>query len=392
MHSTQPRQYAQRLRMVTILAIGLAVVPGATSPRAASASPTLLIMGGGGTQAFSGLYSLDVATGASTFLAPVLVPGDDPNLVNGGLVYDPLLRKLYATGASFSAVSTLYEIDPVTGVGSAIGPSGGSVWLSSGGLAFDPVARRLYATGQDNTTGQHTGLYELNLTTGAATLIAATLQPGAYLHGLGFDETNGTLYANGFAGFAATLSALFTLETASGTETPIGPHGVAVGRQLFYSGIAFHPVTHVCYSFGSVSASQSGLYTLDTSTGAASLIGPFASTIATDGGLAFVPDLASSAVTTAAAAPSLVAGPNPFTTATTFSYALRAPGRALLQVYDLAGRRVATISDGPQDAGSHQVSWKPRHGGSATVPAGVYFVRLDVDGRTETLKVVRTDF
>lgn len=111
--------------MVTILAIGLAVVPGAASPRTASASPTLLIMGGGGIQAFSGLYSLDVATGASTFLAPVLVPGDDPNLVNGGLVYDPLLRKLYATGASFSSVSTLYEIDPVTGVGSAIGPSGG---------------------------------------------------------------------------------------------------------------------------------------------------------------------------------------------------------------------------------------------------------------------------
>jgi hypothetical protein len=182
------------------------------------------------------------------------------------------------------------------------------------------------------------------------------------------------------------------LSTTSGTETLIGPHGVDVGRQLFYSGIAFHPVTHVCYSFGSVSASQSGLYTLDTATGAATLIGPFSSTIAADGGLAFVPEMASSAVTTAAAAPSLIAGPNPFTTATTFWYALRAPGRALLQVYDLAGRRVATISDGPRDAGSHQVSWDPRDKGSATVPAGVYFVRLDVDGRTETLKVVRTDF
>ena len=47
--------------------------------------------------------------------------------------------------------------------------------------------------------------------------------------------------ADGSVGFTLTESQshLFTLDLATGAATDVGPHGVAYGRQLSYSGLAF---------------------------------------------------------------------------------------------------------------------------------------------------------
>jgi aminopeptidase N len=73
--------------------------------------------------------------------------------------------------------------------------------------------------------------------------------------------------------------------------------------------------------------------------------------------------------------------PNPFNAGTTLT--IRLPGRihAAVRIYDLLGRRVATISDGIQEPGAHTLRWEGTDGAGQPVASGVYVVRLET---TET--------
>lgn len=74
--------------------------------------------------------------------------------------------------------------------------------------------------------------------------------------------------------------------------------------------------------------------------------------------------------------------PNPARESVNFSFELAESGRAELTVYDLAGRRVATLVDAELAAGRHDCLWE------ADVPAGVYLYRLVADGFHQTRRLV----
>lgn len=75
--------------------------------------------------------------------------------------------------------------------------------------------------------------------------------------------------------------------------------------------------------------------------------------------------------------------------ATTIAFDLARPGRAVLAIYDVAGRRVATLVDDALKAGKHQVSWDGLDASGRTAPAGIYFYDLAQDGvRTAKRMVV----
>jgi hypothetical protein len=80
--------------------------------------------------------------------------------------------------------------------------------------------------------------------------------------------------------------------------------------------------------------------------------------------------------------------PNPFTATTRFTYALSRPGRHRLAVYDVTGREVAVLAEGPQRGGSHVLQWNGRDGRGAEIPSGVYFLRLESAGGVQVQKVV----
>jgi len=83
------------------------------------------------------------------------------------------------------------------------------------------------------------------------------------------------------------------------------------------------------------------------------------------------------------------ASPNPFRDRTTITFDLPRAGKASLVVYDLAGRRIATLVNGPQKAGTHVVTWNGRREGGAPVPAGMYFCRLRCDDFVATRRLLR---
>lgn len=83
------------------------------------------------------------------------------------------------------------------------------------------------------------------------------------------------------------------------------------------------------------------------------------------------------------------ASPNPALGSVTASFALsREVSRARLDVYDVGGRRVKTLLDGPLAAGDHRISWTGRKDDGAIARPGVYFIRLLTDGHSATRKIL----
>ncbi|WP_340104235.1 T9SS type A sorting domain-containing protein [Rhodohalobacter sp. 8-1] len=75
--------------------------------------------------------------------------------------------------------------------------------------------------------------------------------------------------------------------------------------------------------------------------------------------------------------------PNPFNPSTTIGFELGESGRVALDVFDIAGRKVAELIDGPMAKGYHTV----RFDGSV-LSSGVYFYRLSTSGFVQTRKLV----
>jgi hypothetical protein len=81
--------------------------------------------------------------------------------------------------------------------------------------------------------------------------------------------------------------------------------------------------------------------------------------------------------------------PNPFAASTTMRFTLERAGPARVDVFDLAGRRVATPWDGPLEAGERRVEWDGRDAPGSPVAPGLYVVRVAAAGRLRTAKLLR---
>ncbi|RMF58899.1 MAG: T9SS C-terminal target domain-containing protein, partial [Bacteroidetes bacterium] len=71
--------------------------------------------------------------------------------------------------------------------------------------------------------------------------------------------------------------------------------------------------------------------------------------------------------------------PNPFNPQTTIRYELARSGRVALEVFDLLGRRVATLVNGEQPAGTFTVTFDARD-----LASGVYVYRLTAGSQVMT--------
>lgn len=80
--------------------------------------------------------------------------------------------------------------------------------------------------------------------------------------------------------------------------------------------------------------------------------------------------------------------PNPFGARTTLTYAVPVEGRRVsIRVFDVSGRLVRTLVDGPGVVGRHAVDWDGRSDGGTAVGSGVYFYRMDAGEFTQIRKM-----
>ncbi len=83
-----------------------------------------------------------------------------------------------------------------------------------------------------------------------------------------------------------------------------------------------------------------------------------------------------------AAGVSLAAYPNPSAGAATVALTLPRDGEVHLTVYDVLGRRVATLAEGPREAGTHRFGF-----GGRSLPSGVYLLRAETPGEVLTRRI-----
>jgi flagellar hook assembly protein FlgD len=80
--------------------------------------------------------------------------------------------------------------------------------------------------------------------------------------------------------------------------------------------------------------------------------------------------------------------PNPFTTGTEFQVGLPAPSDVTVEIYDVAGRRVGSLSVRDAAAGWQRIPFAGRDDRGGALASGVYFYRITANGSTVTRKMV----
>jgi len=79
----------------------------------------------------------------------------------------------------------------------------------------------------------------------------------------------------------------------------------------------------------------------------------------------------------------LGAYPSPFNIETNISYDLAQAGPVRLEIFNIQGRRVATLVDAEQPAGSHAITWD-----ASDYSSGIYFYKLTAGEFTETKRMM----
>jgi hypothetical protein len=79
-----------------------------------------------------------------------------------------------------------------------------------------------------------------------------------------------------------------------------------------------------------------------------------------------------------------IAGAQPVHDAVRFRFEMPVSGRAAIDVYDLAGRRVSAPVQGELTAGPQEIAWN-----ASDLPPGVYHALLRIGSRTEAVRLVR---
>jgi hypothetical protein len=69
------------------------------------------------------------------------------------------------------------------------------------------------------------------------------------------------------------------------------------------------------------------------------------------------------------------------------SYQLAVNSQVTLKVYDMLGREVATLVNGPQEAGSYSVPFNTNKG-ALSLSSGVYFYRLKAGSFVSVKKLI----
>jgi hypothetical protein len=82
--------------------------------------------------------------------------------------------------------------------------------------------------------------------------------------------------------------------------------------------------------------------------------------------------------------------PNPFNPSTTIRYSLAAPGEVKVVVFNSIGQEIRTLVNSYRLAGDYSAQWDARDSEGREVASGVYVYRMEVNGFTQTQRMVLT--
>lgn len=226
----------------------------------APADAALIGIASGGSGG-SGIYSIDPTTGAATLLSITYPPTNSSGATFlGGTFYvsDVCVTDPFCGAVELQDDYALYSINANTGAGTFVSDQDGSDnWH---GLASNESGGLIYSI--DINDGNK--LKALDPTTGIVTTIG-TGTADVDGRGMAYDDTNGVLYATGFDRFGVT--SLYTIDTTTGAATTIGVLDIGYASDV---GLAYDEVLGILYLNNGISRT---LYSVNVTTGAVTAIG-----------------------------------------------------------------------------------------------------------------------
>ncbi len=78
--------------------------------------------------------------------------------------------------------------------------------------------------------------------------------------------------------------------------------------------------------------------------------------------------------------------PNPFNPCTTISFSIPNDSEVNLSVYNIKGQKVKTLIHDELEKGRHEIVWYSKDNNDKSVASGVYFYKLNVNGKSESVR------
>jgi hypothetical protein len=77
--------------------------------------------------------------------------------------------------------------------------------------------------------------------------------------------------------------------------------------------------------------------------------------------------------------------PNPFNPNTAISFSITKESKVNLSIYNIKGQKVKTLADSKFEKGIHELIWDSKDSNGKLVSSGIYFYKLKVDGKSESV-------
>ena len=78
--------------------------------------------------------------------------------------------------------------------------------------------------------------------------------------------------------------------------------------------------------------------------------------------------------------------PNPFNPETTIRYSIAERSSVKIDIYNIVGQKVNSFNKGSQDTGEYELKWYGDNSRGSSVASGIYFYKLNVNGKTKDIK------
>ncbi len=78
--------------------------------------------------------------------------------------------------------------------------------------------------------------------------------------------------------------------------------------------------------------------------------------------------------------------PNPFNPTTIIEFSIQNDSKINLSIFNIKGQKIKTLFNNEIDKGNHSISWNGTDDSGNSVSSGVYYYKLNVNGKTEAVK------
>ena len=78
--------------------------------------------------------------------------------------------------------------------------------------------------------------------------------------------------------------------------------------------------------------------------------------------------------------------PNPFNPTTTISFSIPEESKVGLSIFNIKGQKIKSLLSDQMSAGKHSIVWNSEDASGKKVSSGIYLYKLNVNGKTETVK------